>query len=137
MSDLSDQAVADLDAALASDGETVELQRLVGTQLIPIRVACRAFVRSYDARELVGGITQDQSRVIISPSEIIRAGWPGPDVEVRNAAGVVTTALSQQDRRVPRRGDKVVIAGKPRNIEVAMPIYVDGALVRIDLRVLG
>jgi hypothetical protein len=124
----SDHEVSELDLALAADGEWIELQRLIGAQLIPIKVRCRAFVRTLDAKDLVGNIKQDTSEATISPTEIIRSGWPGP-----NSSATPTN----QDRRVPRSGDKAVIQGKPRNIEVALPIYVDNGLVRIKLRVLG
>lgn len=137
MSERSEFEVRELDKSLAEDGEWIELQRLVGTQAIPIKCRCRAHVRSFDAKELVGAITQDMSEVIISPTQIIEAGWPGPDVEVRNAAGVVTTAISRQDRRVPRTNDRIVIQGKPRSIQVARPKYVDDGLVRITMTVAG
>lgn len=137
MSARSDLHVRALDQSLAGAGEWIELQRLIGTQLTPVKVRCRAAVRNYGADELIGGITQDMSEVILSPTEIIRAGWPGPDVEKRNASGVVTTAFSDQDQRVPRKNDKCVIQGKPRNIEAAKPKYIDGGLVRITLTVAG
>lgn len=119
---------ADLDAALAEDGEWIEIHRLVGTQQIPIKVDCRAFVRGITAAQLAAGVKQDSSNVIISPTQIIEKGWPGP-----NSSATPTTT----DRRVPKLGDKAVIAGKTRQIEVSLPIYVDGELVRIDIRVLG
>ena len=119
---------ADLDAALAEDGEWIQIHRLVGTQQIPIKVDCRAFVRGVSAEQLAAGVKQDTSNVIISSTEIIEKGWPGP-----NSSATPTTT----DRRVPKLGDKALIAGKIRQIEVALPIYVDGELVRIDLRVLG
>jgi len=122
------QEVADLDAELAESGEWIELHRLLGTQLIPIKLKLRAFVRPVGVEELTAGVKQDTSNVIISPTEIIKKGWPGP-----NSSATPTTT----DRRVPRLGDKAVIAGKTRNIDAAMPIYMDGELVRITLRVLG
>jgi len=124
----AEQAIADLDASLATDGEEIELQRLAGTQQIAVKVKCRAFVRGYQASELVGGITQQDSRVIISPTEIDRMGWPGPDV---------ASNPTSQDRRVPRKGDKAVIAGKVRNVEAAVGLYMADTLVRIEMRVLG
>ena len=124
----AEQAIADLDAALASDGEWIELQRLTGTQLIPFKVRCRAFVCGYAAQELVGGISQTDSKVIMSPTEIIRSGWPGP-----NSSATPT----DQDRRVPRKGDAVIIAGRKRAVETAGGVYPGGELVRIEMRVLG
>jgi hypothetical protein len=134
MSAASDREIADLDAVLLADGEDIELRRLItaGTSQMNVRVDCRAFVRNYGAEELVGGITQEQVRVTISPSEIIAANWPGPWTPSANEPTKPDT-----DRRVPRKNDKCVIKGKVRNIEVAMPIYVDNELVRINLRVLG
>lgn len=123
----AEQDIADLDAALAADGETIELQRLLGTQLIPVKVTCRAFVRGYAPNELIGGITQQDSKVIISPTEITRAGWPGPQ----------TPPFTNQDRRVPKKNDRAIIAGKPRSVEASVGFYVGGILVRIEMRVLG
>jgi hypothetical protein len=122
------QAIADLNAALAADGEWIELWRETGTQKIPFKVRCRAFVRGYTAQELVGGISQTDSKLILSPTEITRSGWPGPNS---------SAAPTNQDRRVPRKGDAVVIAGRKRAVEAAGGIYLSGELVRIEMRVLG
>lgn len=124
----AEQTIADLDAALAADGEWIELWRETGTQKIPFKVRCRAFVRGYAAQELVGGIAQTDSKLIMSPTQIIRAGWPGP-----NSSATPT----DQDRRVPRKGDAVVIAGRKRAVETAGGIYLGGELVRIEMRVVG
>ncbi len=134
MSDAADREIADLNSHLAQDGEDIEIWRVVtaGATQINIKVDVRAFVRNFGADELVGGITQEQVRVTISPSEIIAAGWPGPWTPSANELTQPAT-----DRRVPRKNDKCVIKGRPRNVEVAMPIYVDNELVRINLRVLG
>ena len=121
----TEQAVADLDAALAADGEWIELWRETGTQKIPFKVRCRAFVRGYAAQELVGGIAQTDSKVVMSQTEIIRSGWPGP-----NSSATSTN----QDRRVPRKGDAVIIAGRKRAIEAAGGIHLGGELVRIEMR---
>lgn len=132
MSDAADREIADLNMSLAADGEWIAIRRLFGTQLIPVSVTCRAFVRTVSAEELVAGITQESSNIVLSPSEIIAAGWPGPWTP--SAAEPVNPGT---DRRVPRKGDKAIIKGRTRNIEVSKPIYVDDELVRIDLRVLG
>ena len=124
----AEQAIADFNAALASDGEWIELWRETGQQRIPFKVTCRAFVRGYAAQELVGGIAQTDSKIVMSPTEIARAGWPGPNSSV---------TPTNQDRRVPRKGDAVVIAGRKRAVEAAGGIYLGGELVRIEMRVLG
>lgn len=134
MSDAADREVADLNSHLDQDGENVEIWRVViaGATQIYVKVNARAFVRNYGADELVGGITQEQVRVTVSPSEIIAANWPGPWTP-----SATEPIQPNTDRRVPRKSDKCVIKGRVRNIEVAMPIYVDNELVRIDMRVLG
>lgn len=132
MSQVSDREIADLDKTLETDGEWIEIRRLYGTQLIPVSVTCRAFVRTVTAEELIAGITQESSNIIMSPSEIIAAGWPGPWTP--SAAEPVNPGT---DRRVPRKGDKAVIKNRVRNVEITKPIYVDDELVRIELRVLG
>jgi hypothetical protein len=123
-----EQIISDLNAALASDGETIELWAMAGTAQIPFKVTCRAFVRTLRADELIGNLKQDASRVTISPTEIERTGWPGANS---------TATPTESDRRVPRNGQKVKIAGKLRTIESARPKYVGDRLVRIDMDVLG
>ena len=66
--------------------------------------------------------------MILLPTEITRAGWPGPN---SNATP------TNQDRRVPRRGDAVIIAGRKRAVEAVGGIYLGGELVHIEMRVLG
>ena len=122
-----ESAIAMLDRQLAMHGEDVELWHETGTQKIPFKVRCRAFVRGYAAQELVGGIAQTDSKIVMSPTEIIRAGWPGP-----NSSATPT----DQDRRVPRKGDAVIISGRKRAVEAAGGIYLAGEPVRIEMRVL-
>lgn len=111
--------VADLDAALAEDGENVVLRRTGVTDL-----TVRAFVRGVSPEQLAAGVKQDNSNVIISSTEIIEAGWPG-------------TVSDTEDTRVPKLSDKLVIASRVRQIEFVAPIYVAGELVRMDIRVTG
>lgn len=122
------QLIADLDTTLADVGEVITIQRLVGTQEIITGVDCLAFVRGYSPDELVGTIMQNDKRIILSPSEIIAAGWPGP-----NSSATPT----ERDRRVPIKGDRVVIKGKKFNVEAAGGIYVRDELVRIEMQVRG
>lgn len=122
--------VIELDKSLLVDGEDVTLRRVVGTtNQVNIDVVCRAFVRRYQAQELAGTIIQGDSQLILSPSQIIAAQWPG---------GLSPTASDAAlDHRVPRKDDKVVVQGKTRNVEMAAPIYVANELVRIELQVRG
>lgn len=118
-----------LDRFLANRGEDIVVRRIVGTTNQSVTdVDCRAFVRGYSPEELTGGITQQDSFVILSPTQINKAQWPG---------GQPVGGL--QDPRIPSKakGDKAIIAGKPRSIEAAVGIYKAGELVRIEMRVLG
>lgn len=116
------EEIASLDAALAEDGEDVILRRV--TSGVNNDITVRAFVRGVSPEQLAAGVKQDNSNVIVSPSEIIEFGWPG-------------TVSDVSDVRVPTTNDKMVIAGRPRQIEFVAPIYVGGELVRMDIRVIG
>lgn len=126
MSDL----LASLDAHLAARGTDITLRRVTGSAPSTVNhdITVRAAVRSYSPEELVGDIKQTDSQVIMSPTQILAAGWPG--------TGEVPSA-TVADPTLPRRLDRVVIAGRVRNIEVVDPIYVGNELVRLELRVLG
>lgn len=125
------QEVIELDKSLVVDGEDIVLRRIVGSvNQTNVDVVCRAFVRRYQAKELIpGSIIQGDSHIIMSPTQIIAAQWPGGEPVVASDAAL--------DRRVPRKGDKVIVQGKPRNIETAEPIYIDTDLVRLELSVRG
>lgn len=119
--------IAKLDRFLANRGEDIRLRRLVGAGNQSVaEVKCRAFVRGYAPSQLIGGITQQDSYVILSPTQINKEQWPG---------GHPTTIKT--DPRVPVKLDKAIIAGKVRNVEAAVGIYMNGELVRIEMRVLG
>lgn len=121
---------SDLDAMLRSDGQQVTLRRIVGTtNQTAVDCQCWAFVRGYKANELAGAIIQGDSAVILSATDIIEAQWPGGQP--------VTSPPGATDLRVPRKGDKVIIEGKTRNVEYAEPIYVANTLHRIKLKVSG
>lgn len=109
------EAIADLDAALVRRGEDVTLQRLSGPTVVAT-ASCRAMVRGYKPEELVGAIAQGDTRVILSPTDLTSASWPDMTV---------------------RRGDKLTVQGRRRNVEYAEPVFMAGALVRIELQVRG
>jgi hypothetical protein len=118
-------AIAALDSALAASGQDVTLRRTTGTQQVPFDVDCRAMVRKYQPDELIGGITQGGSMVVLSPTEITAAQWPGAQPQ------------GAQDARVPKKGDKLRVAGLFREVEHCEPIYLAGELVRLNLWVKG
>jgi hypothetical protein len=117
--------IKELDRSLAADGEDFVLRRVTGTSNPSnTDVTCRGFIRLFTPDELTPNIIQGDTRIILSPTQIEAANWPGV------SAGAL-------DARVPRRGDKAVVQGRVRNIEAAAPIYLDGVLVRLELQVRG
>ena len=113
-------AIEGLNRALARVGQDVVLRRMVSGS--PVDVTCRASVRSPSAQELEAGFTQTDSVVILSPTPITAASWPGDSSLIRGGGA---------------SGDKVKIDGRFRNVEKVNPIRVGGTLVRYELRVLG
>lgn len=109
-----------LDRALARVGENVVLRRVVSGSNVD--VTCRAQVRSPAVQEIAAGYQQSDSLMILSPTQILAAGWPGDGSLIRGGGA---------------SGDKIKIQGRFRNIERASPIYVAGVLVRYELRVIG
>jgi hypothetical protein len=108
-----------LDRALKRSGQPVILRKIPSTD-----VSCLALVRGYTPQQLVGGILLQDSLVIISPTPINAASWPGPQV------GTI-------DVRIPAkgRGDIVVVAGVNRAVQTSVGIYVGSTLVRIEIQV--
>jgi hypothetical protein len=122
--------VGALDDALLRAGTDITLRRVLGVAptTTSYDVTVRAAVRSFQPEELVGGISQTDSHVIISPTQIAAAGWPG-DGE--------SPSVTVPDPTLPRINDKLVIAGRVRNVKVVQPIYINGELVRIEMNVSG
>jgi hypothetical protein len=128
----AEREISELDKALAADGQDIILRRVRGNSLATmswVDVTCRAFVRGYRAEELGAGFTLQDSHVILSPTQINTASWPG------DAADSPPTI----DDRIPRknRGDLCFIANKRRSVEAGVGLYIGDTLVRIELRVLG
>lgn len=130
MSDL----ISALDNALASYGEDVILRRVIGTgvNVSNIDVKCRARVDAASVQEVVAGIPATDLNIIMSPTQINDAQWPGGSVPQIPPFNV--------DQRVPRVNgpDKVLLRGAaPRTVAFSDPKFINGELVRINLRVTG
>ena len=109
------EAIAELDRTLDEAGETVILRRYTATSGSPrpkIDVEIPAFVRPLDAEELAGDIDSKFSNVIISPTHV----------------GSVLPIV---------KGDKIVIDGKERNVELPKRYKMQGVLVRMKLMIGG
>ena len=126
--------IAALDDALAQVGEDVILRRIVGTSpnQINIDVTCRARVDAVTTAEIAAGLPATDLHVVISPTQINDAKWPGGTIAALPPFNV--------DQRVPRINgvDKMILRGQaPRTIAHVAPMFIDGELVRINLRVTG
>jgi hypothetical protein len=120
--------IARLDRSLARGGERVRLLRLIGTQQIAFEAECQAHVRGYQPRELSAGagITQQDVKMILSPTDIERHGWPG-----------ATPVPAGTDKRIPGKGDRIIRQGRPYAVQAGAGLYVAGELVRIELQARG
>lgn len=118
-----------LDRFLETDGEDCILRRVYGQagNTAPSDVTVRAKVMAYSEVELVGGIAQTDSKVILSPSQIAEAQWPGGELP----------RSSVPDPTLPRRNDKLIVDGRVRNVEFVNPADIGGTLVRIEMRISG
>jgi hypothetical protein len=123
---------AALDAALASAGEDIVLRRQIasGSNVANIDVTCRARVDTVGADEIAGTIAVSDLKIIMSPTQILAAQWPGgvPAYPVSNASDV----------RIPRITDFVIARGKVRQVKMVDPkiIGADG-WCRVNMVVAG
>lgn len=104
------QAIAALDRQLARHGQTVILRRGDVTATV------KGFVRGFTADELVAGsgISQDEDKVILSPSSL--TGWTGA---------------------LPGEDDWCEINDRFRAVTKGRLIKLDDVVVRIELQVKG
>jgi hypothetical protein len=101
-----------LDATLARRGEDITLRRQIaaGTNVANIDVSCRARVDTVNADEIAGTIAVSDLKIIMSPTQILAAQWPG---------GVPAYPVSSgSDVRIPRITDFVVARGKVRQVKM-------------------
>ena len=90
---------------------------------------CRARVLGVRAEQVVGTIAVSDLSVIISPTQILAAQWPGGQIDA--------PVQDKADPRVPRSTDFMVIKGKQRQVKFSDPIFVGGEWVRCNLIVAG
>lgn len=114
-----------LDMGLQLTGEDAVLRRVISGVNVDVR--CRIHVRSFRQRDIGFAKGSEQAQVeydvIMSPTEIKRASWPG--------------VFSGINPTFPKKGDYLVIQGRQRGVEVVDTIMVAGELVRIEIRAMG
>jgi hypothetical protein len=106
---LADEAIAQLDADLADAGETVTLIRGNSS------ASFLAVVSGYTPQEIQpgSGIVQGDSRVVLSPTGL--ASFPA----------------------LPKRNDKLRVAGVQWNVQAVNPLSFGDTVVRIELQIRG
>jgi hypothetical protein len=125
--------IAALDSALAGYGEDIILRRVVGSgaNVVNVDVACRARVDAASTDQIAAGVSATELNVIISPTQINEAQWPGGTVPLQPPFNV--------DQRIPRVGgpDKMIVRNVLRQITFVDAKVIGGELVRINARVSG
>lgn len=114
-----------LDASLARSGEDAILRRV--TAGVTKDVTVRAHVRTYrlNALDLANGISFVPLIVIISPTQILAAGWPAGEVAAAAPFGV--------DPSIPKIGDRMIIKGAIKTIKSVNAIKVNGEVVKFQM----
>lgn len=125
--------ISSLDNALASQdgGEDITLRRVVGAGANIVNVDCsgvRAKVSYLSPQQLIGGLSQTDSIVTISPTQILQKQWP--PVPLASAQFPLYPWL-------PQPNNKAVIQGRIRNVSAVKPFIVDNEVVRIEMTVAG
>lgn len=129
MSDL----IAALDRALAAAGEDIVLRRVVGTapNVVTADVTCRARVTASNADITPAGVVVTTYEIIISPTQIRSAQWPGGTLP--------KVAPFDRDQAIPRAmTDKILLRGQPPIAIVFVdPVFVDNVWVRANIKAKG
>lgn len=122
-----------LDRWLSNHGEKIYLRRTVGTgNQSYVQCEIKAQIKPLTEQQLVGGAAQQSYMVITSPTEIIKAQWPGGKPE-QTQGGII----SPVDPRLPIKNDVLFIRGEQKTITRSSPIFYNGECSRIELTVLG
>jgi hypothetical protein len=131
--------IARLDRQIRLHGEPIEIQSNVGaSNTISVRMNCRGIVRTLTQAQLIGGISTQNYLVILSPTDIRRAKWPGSQ-----GADIVSTGFKQighrpsRDFNMPTTSHVLFFRGVQATITGRALVYDKGEVVRIELKVAG
>ncbi|WP_316172415.1 hypothetical protein [Bradyrhizobium sp. SZCCHNRI2049] len=128
MSDL----ISALDGALAAYGEDITLRRISGTAPATSNadVTCRAKVTAVGTDTLPAGVVARTWDIIISPTQIREAAWPG--------ASVPKVPPDELDQAIPRAmTDKILLRGQWVAITFVDPVFVANEWVRANIKAKG
>jgi hypothetical protein len=126
--------LARLDRQIRLHGEEVQLIHTVGSSTqTNTRAQIRGIVKTLGIEQIIAGITATNYMVIISPTDLRRAAWPGA-VAVAAASGI---PISARDAVVPTTADKITFRGAQKAISKVDAIYDGDECVRIELTCVG
>ena len=127
---MTSNLLADLDDGLAEYGQNVTLRRTAAQAADNANhdVVVRARVDTIDIVQLASGVFEQTVHVIISPTQIIAAGWPGDGSE---------PSATIEDPTQPMNGDVLLINGRSFVVGMVDPKVVGDVLVRIEMRAVG
>lgn len=109
------EAIDSLDRQIADSGQTITLRRSVAG--VVIERPHKAFARGYKPNELVGGLKQGDTLLVISPSNMPR--------EFASLEDMI------------RDTDKIWLAGRLRAVLFVDPVMIADTLVRLNVTVRG
>jgi hypothetical protein len=128
--------IAALDSAFAAHSEEITMRLVIGTgaNVVNVDCKCRARVDAVGAEQmLIAGVTATDLNIIISPTQINAAQWPGGQAPQNPPP-------FNPDPRIPRPNGpyKVIARGAIRSVAWSDPKFANnGELVRINMRVTG
>lgn len=122
-----------LDRRLAKRGTSIELKHVTpgpSNKAIPYTVKLPAFVTQLGAQDIVQGgpLSQGDYHIVISPTNLVRGRWPGPQAKRAPGDPLIPVASSTE----------VKIDGKWRSL-VGTPdgVKIDDVVIRIELNAKG
>lgn len=132
--------LAQLDRRLNRRGENIILRKrtLSGSTGSNVDCTVPAIIRALTREQLIGGISQQNFFLIISPTHILRAQWPGGRPPA--APGSFTapgSLIDPADPSIPLVNDQVIFRGRTQSIQRVAPVFDSGECVRIELSVIG
>ncbi|CAN7693450.1 hypothetical protein LJR030_003673 [Rhizobium sp. LjRoot30] len=123
--------VARLDRQLRRRGEWITLRHQTGSTSHQI-VQTRGIVKTFGQERLIGGISQTNYMIILSPTDLRNSGFPGAEPKV-----VPNGTFPPEDPNLPDRSGSVTFRGRYAAIESVDAIYDRDEVVRIEIKVMG
>lgn len=128
--------LAQLNRWIARNGDTVTLRRTygpTGPNRPKTDLTLKAKVKGMTVEQLIGGATQQVFVIVLSPTPIVKDGWPH-DGTTPQASEIIEPG---SNGRYPNTSDAIVVNAKERAIQRVIPTIEKGVCVRIELTAKG